>query len=72
LALQHQGHRAGTASALMGTLQFSLGTLAGAAVSVWRDGTALPLVVVMGFCGVGAVAMRQVALRAARRAAAAH
>jgi DHA1 family bicyclomycin/chloramphenicol resistance-like MFS transporter len=58
LALAHQGHRAGTASAMMGTLQFSLGTLGGAAVSVWRDGTALPLGVVMAACGAGAVLMR--------------
>lgn len=58
LALAHQGHRAGTASALMGTLQFSLGTLGGAAVSVWRDGSALPLGVVMAACGAGAVLMR--------------
>ncbi|EYS96795.1 MFS transporter [Cupriavidus sp. SK-4] len=58
LALAHQGHRAGTASALMGTLQFSLGTLGGAAVSFWRDGTALPLGVVMAACGAGAVLMR--------------
>lgn len=60
LAMAHQGHRAGTASALMGTLQFSLGTLAGVAVSVWRDGTALPLAVVMAVCGIGAVGMRLV------------
>jgi DHA1 family bicyclomycin/chloramphenicol resistance-like MFS transporter len=58
LALTHQGHRAGTASALMGTLQFSLGTVAGAAVSLWHDGTALPLAVVMAACGMGAVALR--------------
>ncbi|CAG9167537.1 Bcr/CflA family multidrug efflux MFS transporter [Cupriavidus pampae] len=58
LALAHQGHRAGTASALMGTLQFSLGTLAGAAVSFWHDGTALPLAVVMAVCGAAAVLMR--------------
>lgn len=58
LALAHQGHRAGTASALMGTLQFSLGTLGGAAVSLWRDGTALPLGVAMAACGAGAVLMR--------------
>ncbi|MGO4329449.1 MULTISPECIES: Bcr/CflA family multidrug efflux MFS transporter [unclassified Cupriavidus] len=60
LAMAQQGHRAGTASAMMGTLQFSLGTLAGAAVSLWRDGSALPLAVVMAVCGVGAVGMRMV------------
>lgn len=58
LALAHQSHRAGTASALMGTLQFGFGTLAGAAVSVWHDGTALPLAVVMAICGSGAVLLR--------------
>ncbi|WP_066740447.1 Bcr/CflA family multidrug efflux MFS transporter [Cupriavidus sp. D384] len=58
LALAHQSHRAGTASALMGTLQFGFGTLAGAAVSVWHDGTALPLAVVMAVCGSGAVLLR--------------
>lgn len=58
LAMAEQGHRAGTASALMGTLQFALGTLAGAAVSFWRDGSALPLAVIMGVCGTGAVLMR--------------
>lgn len=58
LALAHQSHRAGTASALMGTLQFGFGTLAGAAVSLWHDGTALPLAVVMAICGCGAVLLR--------------
>jgi DHA1 family bicyclomycin/chloramphenicol resistance-like MFS transporter len=58
LALAHQSHRAGTASALMGTLQFGFGTLAGAAVSLWHDGTALPLAVVMAICGSGAVLLR--------------
>lgn len=59
LALAHQSHRAGTASALMGTLQFGFGTLAGAAVSVWHDGTALPLAVVMALCGCSAVLLRR-------------
>jgi DHA1 family bicyclomycin/chloramphenicol resistance-like MFS transporter len=59
LALAHQSHRAGTASALMGTLQFGFGTLAGAAVSVWHDGTALPLAVVMAVCGCSAVLLRR-------------
>ncbi len=59
LALAHQSQRAGTASALMGTLQFGFGTLAGAAVSLWHDGTALPLAVVMALCGCSAVLMRR-------------
>lgn len=60
LALNQQGHRAGTASALMGMLQFTLGTLGGAAVSFWHDGTALPLALVMAVCSVCAIGMRLV------------
>jgi DHA1 family bicyclomycin/chloramphenicol resistance-like MFS transporter len=51
-ALADQSARAGTASALMGALQFSLATLTGASMSLWHDGTAMPLVSVMCFCGV--------------------
>ncbi|TWG87070.1 DHA1 family bicyclomycin/chloramphenicol resistance-like MFS transporter [Cupriavidus gilardii J11] len=65
LALTHQGHRAGTASALLGTLQFGLGTMAGAAVSIWHDGTALPLGVVMAVSGTGALLMHRIGQRAA-------
>ncbi|MCZ3114703.1 hypothetical protein NYZ21_19910, partial [Acinetobacter baumannii] len=70
LSLAHQGHRAGTASALMGTLQFGMGTLAGTAVSLWHDGTALPLGVVMAIGGIGAVLMRMLGRRSAAVAAA--
>ncbi len=51
-ALADQGAKAGTASALMGALQFTLATLTGASMSLWHDGTILPLVSVMAFCGV--------------------
>lgn len=53
-ALAHQGRKAGTASALMGALQFVLATLAGTLMSLWHDGSALPLAAVMGICGAGA------------------
>lgn len=53
-ALATHGQQAGTASALMGALQFGLATVMGAMVGLWHDGTALPLVLVMGFCGCGA------------------
>lgn len=53
-ALANQGRKAGTASALMGALQFVLATAAGASMSLWHDGSALPLAVVMGICGAGA------------------
>lgn len=50
-ALADQGAKAGTASALMGALQFTLATLAGASMSLWHDGSVIPLVTVMMFCG---------------------
>ncbi|MDP2227298.1 MAG: Bcr/CflA family multidrug efflux MFS transporter [Moraxellaceae bacterium] len=58
-ALATQGSKAGTASALMGALQFVMATLAGASMSLWHDGSALPLAVVMGVCGAGAWALHR-------------
>ena len=53
-ALATHGQQAGTASALMGALQFGIATVTGAMVGFWHDGTARPLMLVMGVCGVGA------------------
>lgn len=53
-ALAHHGAQAGTASALMGALQFLLATLAGAAMSLWHDGSALPMATALGLCGIAA------------------
>lgn len=50
-ALAGHGHQAGTASALMGALQFLLATLAGAAMGLWHDGSALPLAAALAACG---------------------
>lgn len=44
----------GSASALMGTLQFGLGAIAGAAVGALNDGSALTMTAVMAVCGLGA------------------
>lgn len=52
-ALAGHGHQAGTASALMGALQFLLATLAGAAMGLWHDGSALPLAAALAVCGGG-------------------
>lgn len=43
LALSHAADRAGAASALLGALQFLLGTLAGLALGLWEDLAALAL-----------------------------
>lgn len=53
-ALATHGQQAGTASALMGALQFGIATVTGAMVGFWHDGTARPLMLVMGVCGAGA------------------
>lgn len=53
-SLATHGQLAGTASALMGAIQFGLATLAGALVGLWHDGTAWPLLVLMALCGAGA------------------
>lgn len=53
-ALATHGQQAGTASALLGTVQFALATLSGALVGTVHDGTARPLVFIMAACGVGA------------------
>jgi DHA1 family bicyclomycin/chloramphenicol resistance-like MFS transporter len=49
-ALRHHGSQAGSASALMGTLQFTIGACGGFLVGVLTDGTGLPMVGLM-FCG---------------------
>jgi DHA1 family bicyclomycin/chloramphenicol resistance-like MFS transporter len=52
LALQRYPHMAGTASSLMGVLQFGIGALFGVAVGQTLDGTILPMVAAMGVSGV--------------------
>ena len=52
LALAQQGMRAGSASALVGTLQFGLATLSSAMVGLLGGESAVPMVVVIAGCGV--------------------
>jgi DHA1 family bicyclomycin/chloramphenicol resistance-like MFS transporter len=56
LALHPHGALAGTASALMGTLTFGTGALAGALVSALANQTAMPMVGVMTACALAALA----------------
>lgn len=57
IALAQQGKQAGTASALMGTLQFALGMVSGVFMSLWHDGSAIPLVTVMAVSSTMAVCL---------------
>jgi len=52
LALQPYGHMAGSASSLMGVLNFGVGALFGTAVGQLLDGTVLPMALAMGTAGV--------------------
>jgi DHA1 family bicyclomycin/chloramphenicol resistance-like MFS transporter len=52
LALQRYPHMAGTASSLMGVMQFGIGALFGAAVGQAYDGTIGPMTVAMGLAGI--------------------
>ena len=54
LGLAHFPSLAGTASALMGTLQFGLGGVAGAVLGAWHDGSGLPMAGVILGCVVAA------------------
>ena len=54
LAMAPHGRVAGSASALLGTLQFVLGTTSAALVSAFANGTAVPLAAVVAGCGVTA------------------
>lgn len=52
-AMSRQGHAAGSASALIGTMQFGLGAGLGAAVGLLHTGTALPMATAVALCGLG-------------------
>lgn len=54
LALAKQGARAGTASAMMGCLQFAVAGFASALIGNWHDGSALPMAVLMFCCALAA------------------
>ncbi|NIE78589.1 multidrug effflux MFS transporter [Pantoea sp. Tr-811] len=56
-AMSGQGARAGSASALMGCLQFSVAAGAAALVGVLHDGSAVPMTLVISLCGALAVSV---------------
>lgn len=57
LALEHHGRVAGMASALLGTLQFSMAGLATLVLGAINSTTALPMSAMICFCGVMGVVM---------------
>lgn len=67
-AMSVQRSGGGSASALLGTLQFGFGAVAGAVVGALNDGSAVPMSGVMAVCGLAALASwRFIVTPAARR-----
>jgi DHA1 family bicyclomycin/chloramphenicol resistance-like MFS transporter len=55
LAMAEHGNKAGSASALIGTLQFGMAALAASAVGALNNGTAMPMAAVIALCGTSAI-----------------
>jgi DHA1 family bicyclomycin/chloramphenicol resistance-like MFS transporter len=66
-AMNGQWKRAGSASALLGCLQFSVAAGAAALVGVLHDGTAVPMAMVISLCGALAVIISVLTRRVQRR-----
>lgn len=62
-AMSGQGARAGSASALLGCVQFSVAAGAAALVGVLHDGSALPMALVISLCGGAAVTVAMLTRR---------
>jgi DHA1 family bicyclomycin/chloramphenicol resistance-like MFS transporter len=60
-ALASQGTNAGTASALLGTLQFGAGATVGMLLGALGDGTAVPMAALIAACGLSALIVHRLA-----------
>jgi DHA1 family bicyclomycin/chloramphenicol resistance-like MFS transporter len=63
LAMEEHGEFAGTASALMGTLQMVMGAVVMGIVGAFHDGTAIPMVLGFAICAIAAFVLTQVTIR---------
>jgi len=68
-AMNGQGARAGSASALLGCLQFSVAAGASALVGVLHDGSAVPMAMVISLCGICVVSVAMLTRRLQRNRA---
>jgi DHA1 family bicyclomycin/chloramphenicol resistance-like MFS transporter len=55
MAMADHGDKAGSASALVGTLQFGMAALAASAVGALNNGTPMPMAAVIATCGTSAI-----------------
>jgi DHA1 family bicyclomycin/chloramphenicol resistance-like MFS transporter len=58
LAMGAQGRAAGSASAVIGVMQFAVGAGAGMLVSLFGEGSAMPMALVMALCGLAGLGLR--------------
>jgi DHA1 family bicyclomycin/chloramphenicol resistance-like MFS transporter len=63
LAMAPHGAVAGSASALIGTLQFGIGAVTGWLVGAMHDGTAVPMAIGVALCGAAGVVARTALVR---------
>ena len=63
LAMEEHGEFAGTASALMGTIQMVLAAGLMGVVGAFQDGTAMPMVTAFAICAIAAFILTQVTIR---------
>ena len=63
LAMEEHGEFAGTASALMGTVQMVMGAVSMGLVGMFNNGTALPMVTGFAVCAVAAFILTQLTIR---------
>lgn len=59
LAMAPHGRNAGSASAMLGVLQFTLGAVSGSLVGALHDGTARPMTLIIAGCGIGALLLQR-------------
>ena len=63
LALDAHGPIAGMAAALLGTIQMLLGAVVITLISLYSDGTSLPMVGAIAACAVGSLVSSRIAIR---------
>jgi DHA1 family bicyclomycin/chloramphenicol resistance-like MFS transporter len=63
LAMEPYREKAGSASALLGTLQFTLAATAAAVVGAANNGTAMPMAIVLGTSGIAAFLLYRLLVR---------
>lgn len=71
-AMAGQGSQAGSASALIGSLQFTVAAAAAGMVGVLHDGTARPMALIIALCAVATVLLAVSTARHARRSSLEH